>query len=199
MSPVRACLATASAPRIAMEAAGSRVPASIRSTTPGSSTATRAPKSPPRAAEKKASTTARWRARSGSGAGTAAPFTRRRALLASCRAAAGVRPTMGAISSKGKSNMSCRTNASLSAGARVSSTTSRARPTESASTASSSGCSSLSGPMTGSGTCTPKDSSRRRLRDRSMFRHTRATIVVSHPPRFSTPPAPDRLRRSQVS
>jgi hypothetical protein len=51
----------------------------------------------------------------------------------------------------------------------------------------------------GSGRCTPRDSSRRRLRERSMFRHTRATIVVSHPPRFSTSPAPDRLRRSQVS
>ena len=33
----------------------------------------------------------------------------------------------------------------------------------------------------------------------SMFRHTRATMVVSHPPRFSTSAVPDRLSRSQVS
>ena len=106
---------------------------------------------------------------------------------------------MGAISSKGNSNMSWSTNANLSAGARVSSTTRRARPTESASNASSSGWSSPPGMMTGSGKCTPKGSSRRTLRERSMFRHTRATIVVNHPPRFSTLPAPERLSRSQVS
>ncbi len=57
--PARVCLATASAPRIVMDAAGRRVPASIRTTTFGSSRATRASKSPPRAAEKKASTTSR--------------------------------------------------------------------------------------------------------------------------------------------
>ena len=32
-----------------------------------------------------------------------------------------------------------------------------------------------------------------------MFRHTRATTVVSHPPKLSMPPAPERLRRSQAS
>ncbi len=37
------------------------------------------------------------------------PRTRRRARLASCRAAVGERPTMGAISSNGRSNMSCST------------------------------------------------------------------------------------------
>jgi hypothetical protein len=42
-------------------------------------------------------------------------------------------------------------------------------------------------------------SSRRVLRERSTFRHTRATIVVSQPLRFSTPLASDRLRRSQAS
>src|ERR1035441_10886911 len=42
-------------------------------------------------------------------------------------------------------------------------------------------------------------SSRRDLRARSMFRHTRATTVVSHPSRFSTPPASARLTRSQAS
>jgi hypothetical protein len=32
-----------------------------------------------------------------------------------------------------------------------------------------------------------------------MFSETRATIVVSQPPRFSTLSAPDRLNRSQAS
>jgi hypothetical protein len=34
---------------------------------------------------------------------------------------------------------------------------------------------------------------------RSTMSDTRATIVVSQPPRFSTPPAPARLTRSQAS
>ena len=42
-------------------------------------------------------------------------------------------------------------------------------------------------------------SSRREVRERSMFSDTLATIVVSQPPRFSTPPVPERLSRSQVS
>ncbi len=46
---------------------------------------------------------------------------------------------MGAISSNGRSNMSCSTKATRSAGASASSTTSSARPTESASSASRSG------------------------------------------------------------
>ena len=50
-----------------------------------------------------------------------------------------------------------------------------------------------------SGTITPMGSSRRVLRERSTFRHTRATIVVSQAPRLSTPLASDRLRRSQAS
>jgi hypothetical protein len=37
------------------------------------------------------------------------------------------------------------------------------------------------------------------LEVRSMFRQTRATIVVSHPPRFSISSAPARSTRSQVS
>jgi hypothetical protein len=60
---------------------------------------------------------------------------RRRARLASCQAAAGVRSIMGAISSNGSANMSCSTNASRSAGVSVSNTTSSASPTESASSA----------------------------------------------------------------
>jgi len=42
-------------------------------------------------------------------------------------------------------------------------------------------------------------SSRRDARERSMFRHTRATTVVSHPPKFSTPLVSERLSRSQAS
>ena len=52
---------------------------------------------------------------------------------------------------------------------------------------------------TGSGTCGPIGSSRRDLRERSMSRQTRATTVVSQPPRFSTALVSERLSRSQVS
>ena len=44
-----------------------------------------------------------------------------------------------------------------------------------------------------------RDSSRRVLRARKMFRQMRATMVVSQPPRFSTWLASARLTRSQVS
>jgi hypothetical protein len=81
-------LATATAPRSTSEASGRRAPPSDRSTTSGSSTATSPSRSPARAAAKKASTTSRWAARSASGAGTSAPRTRRRALLANCLAPA---------------------------------------------------------------------------------------------------------------
>lgn len=124
------------------------------------------------------------------------PWTRWRARLAACRAAAGLRPTIGAIWSKGTPNMSWSTNASRSAGARVSRTTSSARPTESASSASCSG-SALSAPlMIGSGTCTPSGSSRRLRRARSIFRHSRATTVVSHPARLPTSAVLTPLSRS---
>jgi hypothetical protein len=91
-----------------------------------------------------------------------------------------------AISPNGRPNMSCSTNATRSAGASVSSTTSMASPTESASTAS------CSGPAAAMAWSTASGSSRRDLRVRSMSRHTRATMVVSHPSRFATSPAPAR-------
>jgi hypothetical protein len=50
------------------------------------------------------------------GAGVTAPCTRRRARLANCRAAAGLRSTRRAICSKGSWNRSWSTNASRSAG-----------------------------------------------------------------------------------
>jgi hypothetical protein len=70
---------------------------SARSTTSGSSIESSASKSPPREAARKASTTSRWRLRSVPGI-AGEPWTRRRARLASCLAAAGERPTMGASS-----------------------------------------------------------------------------------------------------
>jgi hypothetical protein len=78
-------------------------------------------------------------------------------------------------------------NASCSAGPRASSTTSSASPTESASSTSYSGSTPSSGLTIGSGTCGPNGSSCRELRDVRVFRHTRATIVVSHPRGLSMP------------
>ena len=114
---------------------------------------------------------------------------------------------MGAISSKGTPKVSCKTNAIRSAGESVSSTTSSARPIPSASSAWCSGSIPSSRSTMGSGIraseVSPHGSSgnRSRLdaRERSMFRHTLPTTVVSHPPRFSTPPESERSRRSQAS
>ena len=77
--------------------------------------------------------------------------------------------------------------------------TSRARPTESASSASCSGSIPSSRLTIGSGMYVTSGSSRRDWRDRSMSRHTRATTVVSHPPRFSMPLASERVRWIQDS
>jgi hypothetical protein len=106
---------------------------------------------------------------------------------------------MGAISSKGTANRSWSTNASRSAGVRVSRTTSRASPTESASSARCSGSSPSRRVATASGRSSPTGSSRRAVRAWSMFRHTRPTTVVSHPPRLSTALVSERLSRSQAS
>ena len=172
---------------------------SARTTRSGSRTARRPSKSPPRNAARKASTTSRCRTRSGSGAAAAPPRTRRRARLASCRAASAERPTIGAISSNGIANMSWSTKARRSAGVNRSRTTSSASPTESASSASCSGLLSRVPVATGSGASGVNGSSRRDVRDRSMSRHTRATTVVSHPPRLSMPVVPARLSRSHAS
>jgi hypothetical protein len=104
---------------------------------------------------------------------------------------------MGAISSKGTAKMSCRTKARRSAGARVSSTTISAGPTESASRTAASGllfsCSSV-----GSVIASSSGSSRRPRRERSIFRHSRATTVVSQPARFATSEVSAPLSRSQA-
>jgi hypothetical protein len=105
----------------------------------------------------------------------------------------------GRSSSKGRSNMSCRTNASRSAGDSVSRTTSSARPTESASSASWSGSTVSSRPATGAPTRSGPWASQGSSRERSMLRQTRATTVVSQPPRFSTSLVSERLSRSQAS
>ena len=125
--------------------------------------------------------------------------TRRRARLASCRAACGDRSTIGAISSNGMANMSCSTNESRSGGVSVSSTTSSARPTESVSSDSCSGSVPSSRLKIGSGTRASRGSSRRAVRERGMSRHTRDTPVVNHACRFSTPVGSARLRQSQAS
>ncbi len=114
-------------------------------------------------------------------------------------AASGVRPTIAAMSSKGTANMSWSTNANRSAGDRVSSTMRRARPTESASSVSCSGSiASTALDQPGRARATSSGSSARVGRRRSMFRHTRATTVVSHPPRFSMLSLSARLSRSHV-
>jgi hypothetical protein len=84
-------------------------------------------------------------------------------------------------------------------GESVSSTTSSASPTESASSASCSGLVPSAGSTIGSGTWTSSDCSRRVERERNMFSATRATTVVSHPPRFSTSLVSARLSRSHAS
>jgi hypothetical protein len=64
------------------------------------------------------------------------------------------------------------------------------------------GCSGSLGPWRfagGSNGCASKASSRLEARERNMSRHTRATTVVSHPPRFSMAAASERLSRSQAS
>jgi hypothetical protein len=67
---------------------------------------------------------------------------------------------------------------------------------ESASSASASGPAPSASVAADWGRCTPAGSSRRAA---SMFRHIRATTVVSQPPRFSMAPGSARLSRSQVS
>lgn len=108
-------------------------------------------------------------------------------------------PDDGGIWSKGTANRSCSTKETRSAGASVSSIRSSGGPTASARSASCSGSVPSAGLAIASGRWAPSGSSRRDVRARSMSRHTRATTVVSHPPRFSTPPMSERLSRSQAS
>ena len=95
--------------------------------------------------------------------------------------------------------MSCSTNASRSGGVSVSRTTSSARPTESASSASCSGSDPVGAVDDRLGHVNADRLLGRTLRERSMFSETRATTVVSQPPRFSTSLVSVRLSRSQAS
>ena len=123
-------------------AAGAIPPPSERSVAPGSSALTRLLRSPARAAAAKARTTVSCSALVTRRTG--ACLTRARAEAASCRHAAGLRPTAAAISGKGSWNTSCRTNATRSAGVIPSRTTSKAMLTESSRVALCSGSSSAS-------------------------------------------------------
>ncbi len=192
-----AWLATASAPWISRGTREGTGPRSALITTFGSRMATSPSKSPSRAAARKASMTSRCALTSASGVGAAC--TRRRARLASWRAASGERSTIGAISSYGRANMSCSTNASRSAGLSVSSTTNSASPTASASSASCSGVGPSARSTIGSGSCRSIGCSRRAVRERSMLSDTRATTVVSQALRLSMASASERLSRSQAS
>ena len=96
----------------------------------------------------------------------------------------------------GWAKTSWRTNATRSAGESDSRTARSARPIESPSIASCSG----SAPVTGNrrsdpATCGSRGASRRVLRERSVFRHTRPTTVVSQARMFSTSLASVRLSR----
>ena len=127
----RAPLATAVDPRASTGLRSGAADASTRIRTSGSRSATIASMLPVRTALRNSTTTRRLVLNSAAGT-TGWLRTRRRARLASCLAVSGVRPTTGAISSKGTSNTSCSTNATRSAGVSFSSTTNNARPTESA-------------------------------------------------------------------
>ena len=194
---IRALVATAAAPRIVVGE-----PAAVASTcntTSPSSTASRPSKSPSRAAARNASTSRRWRTRSVVVFGVF-PRTRCRARAASCAAVFSDRPTIGAISENGRSNMSCSTKARRSAGDRVCRMTSRATPTESASTAScsgstgSTGCAAETWLKASSSGC-----SGRALRARNMSRQILATTVVNQARRLPTSPGSARSIRSHAS
>ncbi len=187
--------ATVSAPRATAERPRGNAAGSARRTTSGASTASSPARSPSRAAARKASTTRRCPA-SGSGGSAAVPRTRCRARLASFLAATGVRPTIGAIRSKGTAKPSCSTKATRSAGPSRSSTTSSARPTDSTSNASRSGSAP---PPAATGSASPVGSSRRAARARSRSRQIRETTVVSQPGRLSISAGSVRTSRSQAS
>jgi hypothetical protein len=95
---VAICPESSRTPRSAARPPGT-APRSVRSTTSGWSTATSASRSPPRAAEGVDDLALARQVEIGDG-GSAR--TRRRARLANCRAAAGERPTIGAIETRGR-------------------------------------------------------------------------------------------------
>ena len=179
---VRAWPATASAPRTSLQsAAAADVGAQHHVRVEH---ATSASKSPSRAARQERVDDLALAVEVGVGHG-AAPLHAPAGAARELACGVGERPTIGAISSNGMANMSCSTNASRSAGASVSSTTSSASPTESARSASCSGSVPSAAIDDRLGHVHVHRLLAPRLRERSMFRHTRATTVVSQPRRFS--------------
>ena len=179
-------LATFRGPRRTTGAGVGPTAGSARRTTSGSSSATSASKSPPREAAKNASTTLRWRARSGS---------RRRAAPAHPPPG-----PAGELAGGGRGALDHRRDLverhgehvvqherqPLGRGERVQHDQQR-QPDRVGEQRLLLGVAGRSAVTIGSGTWHVE-----RLlaavsrRDRSMFRHTRATTVVSQPPRFST-------------
>ena len=105
-----ACFAQASAPRMSVDTPPAAAAASACTANAGSSTSSSFVASPKRSAARNFSTRECCWASSSSGR-VETPRTRRRARLASCRAASGERPVIRAISSNGKSKRSCSTKA----------------------------------------------------------------------------------------
>ena len=152
---------------------------------PGRARASRAARSPPRDAARKASTTARERPRSPSGLAVPA-CTRRRARLASCLAASGERSRMAAIvvERDGEQVVQHERHPLGRASAAPGRRAAPARPTPPAPPRARDRCRPR--PATGAGRESSSGSSRRDARDRSMSSATRATTVVSQPPRLAT-------------
>ncbi len=191
---MRACPATASAPRTSRGRPGNAAPTSARSTTSGSSTASSASKSPSRAAAKNASTTLRCAARSASGAGVPA-------LDAAARAAGELaRGIGGAVHDRRdlveRHARTCRAARMRAARPGLASRGRRAAPARPSRRAAprAPGRSRRRDRRSGRARATSSGSSRRVPRDRSMFSDTRATTVVSHASRFSIAPASVRLQ-----
>ena len=125
--------------------------------------------------------------------------TRRRARLASWRVASGERSTIGAISSNGTANMSCSTNASRSAGAERLEHHQQREPDRVGQQRLVLGVGPVGAVDDRLGHARAERLLRRVSRERSMFRETRPTTVVSQPPRFSTVAASVRFSRSHAS
>lgn len=147
-----------SAPRSGLRTAATLPPPSAVNVTSLSSTPSSAPISPDRQATANAETT--FSCSSGEAGNRGVPSsTRLRAREASCRTAAGVRPTTSATSGPDIPNTSCRTKAVRSAGDSDSSTTSSAMVTRSSWEIRSAGSSQV--PTAGSGSHSPTYCSRR--------------------------------------
>jgi len=106
---------------------------------------------------------------------------------------------MGAISSKGTANLSCSTNASRSAGSQPVQDHQQRQADPLGQERLLLGVDLVLAAGDRLGHVRAKRLSRSDPRPRSMSRHTRATTVVSQPPRFSTPLVSERLSRSQAS